>query len=361
VIDVEPAAWFDYGYRRTTTDPTGKGPGADKYYARPGEKIVLSPVRFLVGYDRSHADTGVSYSWSVSGGSFSSPASGSGEFFSFTPTAPGTSTVTVQITGKSYITGNQVTVSATTELVCFTEVTGQTTAPPYRLLDHAPGQYAVAGSGYGWSLGCVGGYEVWAVSHQSSYKITGNGFGTWVEPGVVWIQEDRNGNNKPDEMWYELKGSDDGSAVYKNMITRRFAVTFIDTGDNEILDEYKHIYWVDSRGRADLIRSKWHDTWPAMLTYTTTLLRDTGLYDGVYQHAVSDGGTLSGYVDVMGSDSFPVDRAIRADGSSVSLSNVRFIKVQTSVFGYGGVFGDFSTEIYSADYLGQQTTFPLPE
>jgi hypothetical protein len=85
VIDVEPAVWFDYGYRQSPEDPVGAGPGAGKFYAQAGETLVLAPVRFLLGYDRTYQDTGVSYAWSVSSGSFSSPASGSGEFLQLHP------------------------------------------------------------------------------------------------------------------------------------------------------------------------------------------------------------------------------------------------------------------------------------
>jgi hypothetical protein len=60
-------------------------------------------------------------------------------------------------------------------------------------------------------------------------------------------------------------------------------------------------------------------------------------------------------------DEFPIKRAIRADGTPITLTNVRFIKVQTACFGYGSIFDDLSTEVYSADFLGKQTDFPLPE
>jgi hypothetical protein len=78
-----------------------------------------------------------------------------------------------------------------------------------------------------------------------------------------------------------------------------------------------------------------------------------------------------GYVDSLGStlpahhpdwawDYFYVSDAVRADGSPANLGAVHFIKVHTGRFKYGGLFGEISTEIYSADYLGQQSDFPLP-
>jgi hypothetical protein len=369
VVDLAPDVWFDYGYRRDPDDPNGKGPGAGKYYARPNETLVLSPVRFLVGYGRDHKDTGVTYSWSASGGSFSSPASASGEFYSVTPTAAGTTTVTVQVTGQSYITGQPVTKTATTDVVCH-EGTVPAGAAAWglgqKLLQPGPGQYAVAGSGYGWSLGSFGGYEVWRVNHKNIYTISGNAFAGWDEPGTVWIQEDRNGNGIPDEMWYELKGSQD---YVTNGLNRRYAVTYIDTSVETSTIGSKLIYFVDARGRAGTWLSQWHTSWPPRITFTGTLLGDSG---GKVPDEMCSG--LWGYVDVSGPSSghgpagdihkpneFPIHRAIRANGSSVALTDVRFIKVSTAVFTNTSYFNDKSTEIYSADFLGKQTDFPLPE
>jgi hypothetical protein len=73
-----------------------------------------------------------------------------------------------------------------------------------------------------------------------------------------------------------------------------------------------------------------------------------------------------GYVDACNLDRddrdvFFVGDAIGADGSALTLSRVRFIKVQTAILRYGGIFGEVSTEIHSADFLGSQTNFPKPE
>jgi hypothetical protein len=378
VVDAAPEVWFDYGYRRGPDDPDGSGPGAGKYYAPKDETLVLAPVRFLVGYDRDHKDTGVSYSWSVSCGSFSSPATDTSEFYSFTPTAAGTTTITVTVTGNNYITGTPVTKTATTQVVCYTGAvsSGASWSLGQRLLHHAPGQYATGGSGYGWSLGSFGGYEVWRVDHQAVYNITGNAFSGWAEPGVIWIQEDRNGNGVPDEMWYELKGSVDYLPSANRPISRRHAITYID--DKGVETRYNsggqpslRKYWVDSRGRAGLWASYWHKDWPERITFTGTLLGDAV---SKMPGGATGGSELWGYVDVYGPAAghgpagdihkvyeFPIHRAMRADGSAITLTNVSFIKVHTAELRRTSTFGDISTEVYSADYLGRQTDFPLPE
>jgi hypothetical protein len=62
VADIEPVVYFDYGYMRQASDPTGRGPGAGKYYVQPNETLVLAPVRVLLGFDENHQDLGATYS-----------------------------------------------------------------------------------------------------------------------------------------------------------------------------------------------------------------------------------------------------------------------------------------------------------
>lgn len=206
-----------------------------------------------------------------------------------------------------------------------------------------------------------------------------------------------NGNSYPDETWYELKGSDDHDATWKNRVTRRYAVTYIRAPDppyyykvgdtyyyNKSLDTendnwqggsdgswlYREFYWVDSKGRVGQM-SGWpywdaqSDTAHFQITFSGTLLRDNG--------QIACGGYNSptlGYVDTAGHSAewpngyFNVARdAIRADGSAANLdpSLVRFVKVQTAYFSYGGTFGNVSTEIVSATGLPNQANgFPMP-
>ena len=140
VVNAQPAVWFDYGYMRHSGDTEGEGPGTGRYYAKPNETLVLAPVRFLIGYDDDHSDSGVSYSWSVSGGSYDTSAPTNAEFFSFKPAAAGTYTVTVNVTGRSYITGKVIPISASTDVVCYTGTVpadkgfGEDSSKPYPFL-----------------------------------------------------------------------------------------------------------------------------------------------------------------------------------------------------------------------------------
>jgi hypothetical protein len=365
VLDAEPDVWFDYGYMRHAGDPTGHGPGAGKYYAAPNETLVIAPVRFLVGYNADHsAAAGTTYAWQVSGSDSSRTytTSNGGEFLHITPKTAGTYSISVFVTGKNYLTGDNITKTASTELVCYSAAlpAGNFASP---LRNFACGQFSEGGTGVGWSLGSAGGYEVWTVEHRESYKISGNPMAAWHEAGIVWMQEDRNGNGLPDEMWYELRGGEDDDAKWKNYITRRYALTYEKGTGHGTVNEYgqtiREVYWADSRGRSHLIPGGFPDKYWGVsgnrVTYTCTLLRDDGnIATAQYGYA-----PMPGYVDALG-DTFYVNTAMRADGSPVTLSAVKFIKVQTAIFHYGGSFGDVSTEISSADFLGKTTDFPMP-
>jgi hypothetical protein len=367
VIDTEAAVWFDYGYMRHDGDPTGHGPGAGKYYAKPNETLVIAPVRYLLGYNADHSDAGASYAWTVSGGDSSRTwtTSSGGELLHIRPKIAGTYTITVAVTGREYVSGSSITKTAATELVCYGSPlpAGDFVSP---LRNFAPGQFTTGGNGYGWSLGAAGGYEVWAVEPQSSYNIEGNPFGVWQEAGVVWMQEDNNGNGLPDEIWYELRGGDDDDSSWKNYVTRRYAIMYIKgdgTNSQHGIPENNYnraAYWVDNRGRSGLMdnssfpSSVWgvDGSW---VTYTCTLLRDNGNITGGYSNLAP----MYGYADA-NDWIFYVNRAMGVDGASVTLTAVKFIKVQTGVLRYGGLYGDVSTEIQYADFLGTQSSFPKP-
>jgi transcription elongation GreA/GreB family factor len=375
VIDVAPDVWFDYGYMRHEGDPGGVGAGFGKHYARPGETLVLAPVRYLIGWNDDHSPAaGTTYSWSVSGGAYDTSAATNGEFFDFTPSATGTYTVRVSVTGKSYVTGDFITKTAETEAICYTGTVSETktwwkSGSSRVVKNFAPGQFVQSGAGYGWSLGTIGGYMMWqAPQGLERYGVAGNDFGAWAEPGIVWMMEDNNGNGVPDEMWYEIKGPNDILEEYLPFITRRYAITFVNAGE-ETVNEYGQTLsapgWVDCRGRTDTLPGGWPKDWGVTgdwVTYTCTILGDDGnIANGVYG---GDGhfsaiptwyrekNRYLGYVDARTHSSFYVDDAIDARGNPVTLTNVRFIKVHTARFSYGGIFGEVSTEVSWGEGMG---------
>jgi hypothetical protein len=244
------------------------------------------------------------------------------------------------------------------------------------LRNFSPGQFTNGGSGFGWSLGAFGGYEVWKLrrinNNTRNVQISGNPMATWSEPGIVWVSIDDNQNGVPDDTWYELKGSDDDNSSFRNQISRNYAVRYIKPPDygeseNQYGQKISNIYWVDSKGRTGRMHGAWPSPWGVSLDenwviYSGTNIRDYGAVDG---GAGSLMDFVYGYVDAATTgaewDKFDISWAVKADGTPANLPWIDFVKVQTGTFHYGGAFGEFSTEINYADGLGNQTNFPKPE
>jgi hypothetical protein len=320
----------------------------------PGRPLILSPVRVLIGYAADHSDLGVTYNWTVTpvnGAPSYTPPSLSGEFLTFVPPGTGTWEISVSVTGRNYVTGNDITLNATTQVICDPVPTTYENPKFDMIFNASPGQFTESGTGYGWSLGTIGGYLLKSVQHKASYTIEGNGFAGWVEPGIVWFQEDLNGNGLPDEIWYEVNA---GSGPY---VSRRYSVKFIKYDEGAVSNQYgqtvRDVYWADSKGRTGFFHAGWPKDWGvtdtargAWVTYTATLLADNGVIKSPnYNLNDLTGGTTGGpFVDHDSGPIIPISRAIDAAGTPVTLTNVRFVKVQTGLFQYGGVFGEVSTE-----------------
>jgi hypothetical protein len=377
VFDTEPSVYFDYGYWRHSseshpgwgTNMSGATLGNGTYTVSLGRSLVLAPVRFLIGYNQNHENVPVSYSWTVSGGSYDTSAGTSSEFFTFTPKEAGkTYTVSVTVSGPTYL-GGTASKTATTEVQCLPALPATppaaTVSPSFSLenstapiRNFGPGQMNwPTTTGYMWSLGSALGYEIWKLRKiqegDTTFEIRGNAFGDglgngWMEAGVVWVAMDENGDGLPNDTWYELKGSDDENPAYRDLVTRRHAI------------RHEEGYWVDSKGRTGKTPGTPGIGLPSgasWVTYTGTLLRDNGNFTVNYAEVdITDWG----YADTFYTD-FHISHARQQDGSPANLPWIDFVKVQTAIFRYGGVFGEVSTELYSAEGLGKPTDFPLPE
>jgi hypothetical protein len=315
---INSALVFDYGSRVSSADTP-----MDQYTTPVGRSLVLAPVKWNIPEDAV-------YAWTVSGGDHTSTPSTT-EYFTFNPTVQGEYTVTVSTTV------NGQTLSASTKVECCPpEGTYQNTAKNFGnfVVGYAPGQFTGVGvsaadqvrgaasiGGFGGTKGRVftasvrnsGGYDL---------RITGNAFGTWLEPGVVWVAQDSNGNGKMDDTWHELKG--EGVELM-----RRYAVTYHPNGS-----------WQDNLGNAGTVKggATW---WPrgapsnAPITYTGTRILGW-----------PDPAQVKGYVDTQTSN-FRISDAIQADGSPVHLEYIDFVMVKTGEHLYTDLYGEKSTEVTS--------------
>lgn len=232
------------------------------------------------------------------------------------------------------------------------------------------------------SLGSFGGYVVFGFDHPVAnrhgfydFKVYGNAVisnseldGGNCEPGIIWVSTDTNGNGRPDDEWYELKGSEwsHPSTIRNYSVTYRHPSTNASPKthpDFKFVTDAEYIEWSDSEGDSGFMwKNSAHDQcyWPLWdnnkeeITLTGTLLAPNALL-------LNDKGTNVvlrayewGYADNRPNSDCPgfnIDHAVDAAGHSVLLEKVDFIKVQTATLQNCWWFGEASTEVTGAEDL----------
>ncbi|MEG1643056.1 MAG: cell surface protein [Bacteroidales bacterium] len=217
------------------------------------------------------------------------------------------------------------------------------------------------------SLGACGGYIVFGFDHtiinavgESDFSVYGNAMYTEnskgeitaanAEPGVVYVSLDVNQNGKPDDVWYELAGSEYG----KQSTVKGYEIVYSKQGDINA-----NIPWRDNRGGSGLVEKNMihkQDYYPLWmdkldLIYNVTLLPKNGkevrpsyFIQKPYEWGYVDNWPNS-YED---KNSFDIEWAVDKNGNKVNLPGADFIKVVTGVSQACGWLGETSTEITGA-------------
>lgn len=215
------------------------------------------------------------------------------------------------------------------------------------------------------SLGGFGGYVVIGFDHSIENKggfngydfsVKGNSFDNNSEPAIVWVMQDENKNGQPDDVWYELKGSEYG----KPETISDYEVTYYKPQNAR-----ENVAWTDNKGNSGTIdvnpfhtQDYYYPLWITAGSYTLkgVCLKSKGYIDtqtGIYH----TGNYAWGYADNYGSDNiasdktknfFKISNAVKADGSNANLQHIDFIKIQNAlnVMGENGI-GESSTEVFA--------------
>lgn len=220
---------------------------------------------------------------------------------------------------------------------------------------------------YGYvSLGGFGGYIVVGFGSGNSivtrsgsadvydFAILGNSYKGSSEPGIVWVMEDTNDNGKPDDTWYQLKGSEHDADGTEHDYWVRYTRPANDTDP---------VSWEDSRGetgvihRVDRHTQPYYPRWISEPTYTLhgTCLGLRHSYDpatGFWTNAEYGWGYADNFeADGRKDDNKPmanyfrISDAVDTHGAPATLNKIDFIKVQTGVNGTSGALGEISTEV----------------
>ena len=219
------------------------------------------------------------------------------------------------------------------------------------------------------SLGAFGGYIVVGFDHSIDntgnydFGVIGNSFKSSSEPGIVWVMQDENGDGKPNDTWYELRGSETGKASTK----QNYSVTYYRPKESK-----QPVQWTDSEGNSgeiDYLES-FHtqdNYYPAWITTDSYTLSGTCLeprnydksgngsywvqdeYDWGYADNFSATDRLTNESNNNASanaNHFKISDAIDKNGKSVNLKYIDFIKVQTGCNTKSGWLGEISTEVF---------------
>jgi hypothetical protein len=325
VIESAGRLFFDHGLT------SGYASSPYQYYTVPqGRTVVLAPVKWLIPEDAV-------YEWQLD--DVPVTAGVDGEYFSYTGTAS-SGEHTVMVIAKQ-ADGSEIA-RASTKVVCVggavkRETTEQSNVQAEKLYSVvAPGQFGSTSSRLGTlhGFGGFGGYAVFKFDHSIEKKsnngeeiqIGGNAFGGWNEPGAIWVSQDENGNGLSDDTWYELKGS---HTLLEQETIRRYAVTF--------RSDY---YWVDNLGNSGTYPTI--QAWPAGTPIGMTELTLVGTRLDPSTQIIRNG--IWGYADVLDNGRVSLSNAIQADGTSVDLPFVDFVKIVTAVHDADSTLGERSCE-----------------
>ena len=224
------------------------------------------------------------------------------------------------------------------------------------------------------SLGSFGGYIIVGFDHSVmnsrgnfDFAIQGNAFEGSSEPGIVWVSQDVNGNGLPDDVWYELRGSESGKPETKY----QYEVTYFRPAGKQMA-----VQWVASDGRVGCVdyliefhrQDYYYPAWVSENSYTLTgtcldsrnrLVRpgfwenvgyDWGYADNYGNDMLPGGNTVDGSGQRNG---FKISEAVYADGKSIDLQYIDFVKVQCGVLTKSGWLGENSTEVFSFEDLSK--------
>ncbi|MDE7345488.1 MAG: hypothetical protein K2N48_01970 [Muribaculaceae bacterium] len=219
------------------------------------------------------------------------------------------------------------------------------------------------------SLGTFGGFITVGFDHEVinshgdyDFAVFGNAFldatgtGGSSEPGIVYVMEDTNSNGLPDDIWYELRGSDwnEPSTIHG------YSVTYFRPDAPGLPVE-----WIDclgNTGTIDYLKAfhKQDYYYPAWIkedsyTLTGTRLADRTTTDPQTGFMVNNPFAW-GYADNMGEDTialenmpeanrFRISDAVDPEGNPVDLYSISFVKVQTGVLAKAASLGEVSTEV----------------
>lgn len=232
------------------------------------------------------------------------------------------------------------------------------------------------------NLGAFGGYVIFKFDNPVEnnpnnpygvdFTIFGNPLSDWSEPATVFVMKDLNGNNLPDDTWYELAGSD----YFFSSTMKNYQVTYSNPNQNFAAD----VAWTDNNGGSGFIYANSYYTQPyyPLVDSFPQISQNSFVYEGTKIQGnvdLSNPAFLKSYkrsfgysdnqfrgnapytvpdnpytqqVENSGGDAFDISWAVDTNGNYVDLDVIHFVKVQNSIMANAGALGEISPEITGA-------------
>ena len=229
------------------------------------------------------------------------------------------------------------------------------------------------------SLGSFGGYLVLKFkkaceNHPNNpygvdFSVFGNSFEGSSEPGIVYVMQDANNNGLPDDIWYEIAGSD----YYNPTSTKNYRVNYKNPHGNF------NIPWNDNQGnKGEVIANSFNtqEYYPNQALFTdypqdSVAFEGTKLQSSYYEssnvqieleplafgyadnlptdyytdHSIPDNPYTLNVMEGGGGNAIDISWAVNENGNYVHLDYINFVKIVSANLQDAGIIGELSTDV----------------
>jgi hypothetical protein len=213
-------------------------------------------------------------------------------------------------------------------------------------------------------MGAFGGYMIVGFDHTIMNRpgfcdFTTKYGGMNVSPSIIWVAYDANKNGRPDDNeWYEIKGSEYGGENDLGIQSYTYETTKTDDGYAWTTQDGKTGFVHDSMYGSSIMARVAVAPWISGPTYTLTGrqlkpdINESNTFKPVLPFAW---GYAANQPNGSKQAAIDIDWAIDAEGNSVRLPGVDFIKVVNAIQGMRPMMGEYRYQVTSIEDLQLQT------
>lgn len=199
----------------------------------------------------------------------------------------------------------------------------------------------------------IGGNAFWNHSPDLPEGVLRNTSGS-AEPGIVQVAYDANQNGRPDDPWYEIKGSGHTSRISEywypfaqkagnlTSYTPDYSITY----HRPTSAEPSIVHWEDNQGKSGALKTN-YPTWIEgdKITAKGTRLPQNAVPLDIIHLFAFDYGYVDNRPNSDPAGNIDLDWAVDRHGNPAHLLGIDFVRVYTGVQQQNGILGENSTEL----------------